>query len=812
MFITSVTDDWLCGGRGISGVIRQAARALPGTVSGLVAAAKASLCWAALAVAVIGVPLPAWAGAQSYTGAGPDAASIASVLTAFRSDLGGKNNGVATNETVLTEGRREINWDAAALPENMPADFFNRVSKRGALFGAAVGFVVSRNTNAGPDGLFGQINPEYASQFTTNSPNRLFVAWGSAEYDVQFFVPGQPTLPATVSAFGAVFTDVELEHQSRIEFYDSDDQLLHTEYVPVSGNAGLSFAGARFDGGERIARIRVVAGNHALGRLGLDSETIDVVAIDDLIYSEPLHVPVVRTEAGPDTAAIAGGVSVFRTALGPNNGANTNDTVHSGGRREINWDAAALPADMPADFFNSTSKRGVVFSTPGTGFQVSVNAADGPDRRFGNVDPDYPNQFTTHSSNRLFAAVGSTAVEVRFFVPGQPGVPATVTAFGAVFTDIERANDTKIECYDLEDRLLGTAFAPVSGNAGLAFLSLQFPTGERVFRVRIVSGSKPLAAGAQDGPDGDLVVMDDFIYAEPQAAPLVRKAAGTQASELAEALNGFRAELGANNGVSTNDAVFLSGRREINWDAAALPVDMPADFFNSKSKRGAVFSTPGTGFQVSANTNAGPERLFGNLQADYATQFTTNSANRLFAAAGSTRVDVQFFLPGQPTMPATVHAFGAVFTDVEEPGVTKLEFFDPANQLLATLFAPVSGPGGLAFVGASMQNGERIARVRLTSGNLSLGATSFDGGGNDVVVMDDFIYAEPLAFALKAPAVQSDGTVLVTLSGPAGVRFTVQRSDDLGGWSDLGTATTPAPVSDAEAAHSPTRFYRALVK
>lgn len=41
--------------------------------------------------------------------------------------------------------------------------------------------------------------------------------------------------------------------------------------------------------------------------------------------------------------------------------------------------------------------------------------------------------------------------------------------------------------------------------------------------------------------------------------------------------------------------------------------------------------------------------------------------------------------------------------------------------------------------------GERIARVRITSGNAALGTGVNDGGATDLVVMDDFVYAEPQA-------------------------------------------------------------------
>ena len=47
--------------------------------------------------------------------------------------------------------------------------------------------------------------------------------------------------------------------------------------------------------------------------------------------------------------------------------------------------------------------------------------------------------------------------------------------------------------------------------------------------------------------------------------------------------------------------------------------------------------------------------------------------------------------------------------------------------------------------------GERIGRVRITAGNAALGASVFETGGIDLVVMDDFIYAEPIAAASTVP-------------------------------------------------------------
>ena len=66
--------------------------------------------------------------------------------------------------------------------------------------------------------------------------------------------------------------------------------------------------------------------------------------------------------------------------------------------------------------------------------------------------------------------------------------------------------------------------------------------------------------------------------------------------------------------------------------------------------------------------------------------------------------------------------------------------FDGNNALLDTFFVPVGPAGSLSFLGVNYGSAV-VARVRVTSGNDVLGSPE---NGNDLVVMDDFIYAEPL--------------------------------------------------------------------
>ena len=191
-------------------------------------------------------------------------------------------------------------------------------------------------------------------------------------------------------------------------------------------------------------------------------------------------------------------------------------------------------------------------------------------------------------------------------------------------------------------------------------------------------------------------------------------------------------------------------RKEINWDgvpdAFADPNLMPANFFNSNSPRGAVFSTPGTGFLVSANAGGSTPPLFG-----FPSDFQTFSPQKLFTAQNSNIVDVNFFVPGTNT-PATTSAFGLVFVDVEVANLTEIQFFDVNNVLLFSRFALVGGNQGLSFLGAAANAGEQIARVRITSGANTIVSNGVLGDQtSDIVVMDDFLYATPTAAATPEP-------------------------------------------------------------
>jgi hypothetical protein len=237
--------------------------------------------------------------------------------------------------------------------------------------------------------------------------------------------------------------------------------------------------------------------------------------------------PTVFQAAGNDIASIQGSVDAFRAAVGdPNNG---NGGSVEKGRREINWDGAGgadITTTAPVNPFNVfLNTRGGQFTTPGIGLSQGPGAG-GPQGGLAVLfnNPSYGSIFRPFSNKRLFTPVGSNITDALFFLPGSNGtVPATVTGFGAVFTDVDQPdglrNDnvpsTLIEFFGADGELLFRSFVPSSpGDASLSFVGVKF-NDARIARVRITTGN--VAPGPNDDVNNDIVVMDDFIYGEPKA-------------------------------------------------------------------------------------------------------------------------------------------------------------------------------------------------------------------------------------------------------------------------------------------------------
>ena len=240
--------------------------------------------------------------------------------------------------------------------------------------------------------------------------------------------------------------------------------------------------------------------------------------------------PVVFQAAGPNAAAIQSSVDAFRDALGGPNNQNAPGPLVNG-RREINWDGggtdATTPPVTPFNVFLNT--RGGQFTTPGVGLSQAPPSG-GPQNGLVGLfnNPTYGTSFKAFSALRLFTPVGSNVTNSQFFLPGSNGsIPATVKGFGVVFTDVDqpdgsgpgqkhgnRGASTLIEFYAADGQLLFSSFVPASpGDGGLSFFGVLFDDA-RIASVRVTTGDT--APGPDDDGGHDVVMMDDFIYGEPQ--------------------------------------------------------------------------------------------------------------------------------------------------------------------------------------------------------------------------------------------------------------------------------------------------------
>ena len=270
------------------------------------------------------------------------------------------------------------------------------------------------------------------------------------------------------------------------------------------------------------------------------------------------------------------------------------------------------------------------------------------------------------------------------------------------------------------------------------------------------------------------------------------------AGDIAPAVNAFRDALGALNPNTPGSQT--GGRREINWDAVpALFTNtntFPGDFFNQPTvgrARGLVSATPGTGQRVS-------DANFTDLSAAFADEFSFFSPIRTFAPVGSNRLTITFFVPGSSAS-ATTSGFGVVFSDVDRRGSATIRLFDEDGESLGRYSAPAS-PSGLSFVGVMFPD-RPVARVEIRSGDAAVSADAVDVSdlrrgdddadddddlragattrglrvlhrkghddrehrrGHDLVIMDDFIFGEPIAPAADLQANSGSGATSSALA------------------------------------------------
>lgn len=232
------------------------------------------------------------------------------------------------------------------------------------------------------------------------------------------------------------------------------------------------------------------------------------------------------------------------------------------------------------------------------------------------------------------------------------------------------------------------------------------------------------------------------------------------AAGIQTTVDAFRAALGVLNAPAPVNGD-PNGRRQINWDAApdavSDPNSFPGDFFNFNAApraRGIEFKAAGntTGFQLSSTAASGEPIEFG-----FSGGFTFFSAERLFTPIGDSLFDVLFFDPVDQITRALTRGLGVVFTDVETVGSSYMSFYDADDNLLFNRDVLVGNNASLSFLGVTFTDPE-VARVRINAGI----------SARDQVVMDDFIFGEPIPID-DLTAVPAPASLFLLLSGLVGV-------------------------------------------
>ncbi|MCX6318393.1 MAG: hypothetical protein NTW29_13970 [Bacteroidetes bacterium] len=216
----------------------------------------------------------------------------------------------------------------------------------------------------------------------------------------------------------------------------------------------------------------------------------------------------------------------------------------------------------------------------------------------------------------------------------------------------------------------------------------------------------------------------------------------TSAGDINTKLTEFRSKLGTLNSTVGQ----TTGRREINWDGVPdnlTGIKLAPDFFNPtaagspEGRQRGLFYADGADAMVSKTG-------FSEVNPLVASELPSFSGNKLFAVVNANAWPVEFRVAGQTTR-ASTKGFGAVFVDVDNSYSVFIEYFNETKTLGKYYVPASSGTSRFSFLGVYFPN-DVITRVVIThEGKLVQGEKDVSQGGtNDLVALDDFIYAEPV--------------------------------------------------------------------
>ncbi len=237
-------------------------------------------------------------------------------------------------------------------------------------------------------------------------------------------------------------------------------------------------------------------------------------------------------------------------------------------------------------------------------------------------------------------------------------------------------------------------------------------------------------------------------------------------ANAATALANFKTAIGGvNNGAVTQP--FTSGFRTITWDGVKLDgTDFGGGANTTVISAGNTVGIPLNRFQANGaffeQVYAVSNNGFVTVNPAATGLFPAFSAPNTFAMFNDNSIDMSFVVPSPATttpVPAGTRGFGAIFLNVELASKSSIEYFN-GDTSLGKFFVPTGTQGQAEFLGVLFNN-PIVTRVSLTLGTdvlftfngvtFTAGASDNPAMGHNIVVTDDFAYAEPVPIQNAKP-------------------------------------------------------------
>jgi hypothetical protein len=180
-------------------------------------------------------------------------------------------------------------------------------------------------------------------------------------------------------------------------------------------------------------------------------------------------------------------------------------------RFNVNWDGIPFAEQTPtktlaANFF---AARQILLDTDPQSVDLLVSNVN-----FGDLNPNYTANFPTFSPKVNFK-LREEGPQKNTFLLADRQTPALTSAFGAIFTDVERDGTSGLVFKDQFDNELGRFYVPAGANGQNQFLGVIF-SAPVASRVDVLMGDQGEDFGTVEdvtnGGRADVVVTDDFVY------------------------------------------------------------------------------------------------------------------------------------------------------------------------------------------------------------------------------------------------------------------------------------------------------------